>query len=371
MRRQPQWKGAKQMSNTRIRNLLGELRKAKAGGLLVTKLENVEYLSGYTGSFAAALIGPGKPVLFTDSRYKVQAKAECPGFTIRMVKDGLCDDAIRLAGELQISRLAFESDGMLVSEWKRLRKVAREAKVTLCPTQGLTQELRNYKDDEEISRLKAAAKLTDKAWAYILPMVKQGVREIDLALELETFIRRNGGLLSFDCIVVSGKRSALPHGKPSEKKLANSDFVTFDFGARVGRYCADMTRTVVIGKASAKHKEIYATVLEAQEAALRALKPGAKCREIDRVARDIIRKAGYGKNFGHGLGHSLGILTHDGQRLSPRSVERETLQANMVFTIEPGIYLEGWGGCRIEDDALITDRGCEIITKSPKSLLVV
>ncbi|MGI8969099.1 MAG: M24 family metallopeptidase, partial [Dehalococcoidia bacterium] len=242
--------------------------------------------------------------------------------------------------------------------------------IELRPTEEIVETLRRVKDEGEIDLTRAACGIVDCAFEFIVTLVRPGVSERELATELEYFMKKAGSEKeAFDTIVASGARSALPHGRASEKLLEAGDFITFDFGARVGGYHSDITRTVVLGTASERQREIYQVVLDAQQAALAALRPGMTGKEADQVARDLIAAHGYGEQFGHGLGHSLGRHVHDGGGLSQR-VEM-TLEAGMVLTVEPGVYLENWGGVRIEDDVVLRDNGAEILTHAPKELIEV
>jgi Xaa-Pro aminopeptidase len=235
-------------------------------------------------------------------------------------------------------------------------------------TEKLIESLSIAKEPDEIKKIKKAIKISEKAYIDTLPLLKPGVAEKDIALELNYRMRSLGAdAAAFDLIVASGQRSSMPHGVASIKKLKKGDFVTLDFGCFFQGYASDITRTVVIGKASEKQNKIYNLVLKAQLAACRAVKSGLACSRLDGVARDIIMKAGYGDYFGHGLGHGIGLIVHDGPQVNSRSVE--TLRTNMVVTIEPGIYIPSWGGVRIEDDVLVTHAGGQVLSKLPKELL--
>jgi Xaa-Pro aminopeptidase len=224
------------------------------------------------------------------------------------------------------------------------------------------------KDAGELAVIREAVALADQTFTHILPHLKPGVAERDIAIEIEYFMKRAGAEgEAFGTIVASGARSAMPHGRASTKLLEAGDFVTMDFGARWNGYHSDLTRTVVLGKASDRQREIYAIVREAQETGLRAIRAGVTGKDADAAARKVIEDRGYGDHFGHGLGHGLGRSVHDGGSLSPRS--DTTLAAGMVMTVEPGVYIEGWGGVRIEDDVVVTETGCEVLTRSTKELL--
>jgi Xaa-Pro aminopeptidase len=241
-------------------------------------------------------------------------------------------------------------------------------KVDFRPTENLIESLSVRKDSEEIKHIRKAVRIADKAFSDILDRIKPGVREKDIAFELEYNMRSQGAEgAAFDLIVASGQRSSMPHGVASAKKLRKGDFVTLDFGCFYRGYASDITRTVVLGKATKRQKTIYEVVLAAQKKACKAVRPGLHCSRLDGVAREIIMKAGFGDNFGHGLGHGIGLKVHDNPTLNPRSTD--VLLEGMVTTIEPGIYIPNWGGVRIEDDVLVTSSGGQVLSKSPKELL--
>jgi Xaa-Pro aminopeptidase len=336
---------------------------------LVLQRQNIGYLSGFRGSTAAILITPNEALFITDSRYAVEARAETSGLEVTILptgaryEEGIADQAKRLGVDV----LAVESDHVTLDQFDVLRELLPG--VVFRPVRDLLGPLREVKDADELDRMRAACRLADGAFEYILPRIRPGVRERELALDLEFWMRREGAdREAFDTIVASGARSALPHGRASGKPIEAGDFVTMDFGAQLDAYHSDLTRTVVVGPATARQREVYGVVLEAQLAALAAIRVGAAGKAVDAVARELITARGYGDHFGHGLGHGLGRSVHEGTRvLSTRS--EVTLQRGMVVTVEPGIYIEGWGGVRIEDNVVVTDTGCELLTHSPKQLI--
>jgi Xaa-Pro aminopeptidase len=356
--------------STRIEKLRARMEELKLPGVLVLHGENVRYLSGFSGSTAGLLVTPDRALFVTDSRYDEQAREECPTCEIvRKEQDDTYADAygkaIREAG---LDRAAFEAEYVTVAALAALRKKLKGVK--LIPRFDLITPLRYVKDDQEVALIRQACLLVDRGFEFLLTRLRPGLRERDLAVELEYFLRKHGSEReAFDIIVASGERSALPHGRASEKPIAKGDFITFDFGACVNGYYSDITRTVVLGQASERQRQVYDVVLTAQLAALKAIRAGVPGKDVDETARQIIRGAGYGDNFGHGLGHGLGRSVHDHQALSPQS--KVTLAAGMVVTVEPGVYLPGWGGVRIEDDVLVTAEGCRILTHSPKELIEV
>jgi Xaa-Pro aminopeptidase len=225
------------------------------------------------------------------------------------------------------------------------------------------------KTSEEITKMRAACALADACYTHVLRMIQVGVTEYDIALDIEFYFRRHGAELAFSPIVVSGERSARPHGIPSEKKLEKGDFVTMDFGAKLDGYCSDLTRTVVVGEATDRHKDVYEAVLAAQMAAIEGIKPGMQTKDVDAIARELLAEKDLAQFFGHGLGHGLGSVVHDVGRMGPSATD--VVEKGQVWTMEPGVYIPGFGGVRIEDDVVVTETGCEVLTHSPKHLQVV
>nr|WP_283809113.1 Xaa-Pro peptidase family protein [Tumebacillus amylolyticus] len=353
---------------TRTRALMD---KQGLDAMIVLRPENRRYLSGFTGSAGVLLVTQDQAVFLTDFRYTQQAEAQCPHCTIVEYPNGANPNTtvFELMKSKGIKRLGFESDFVTYAQHRAFDQTFEG--VELVPAAGLVEELRLYKDESELEILRAAAKVADDAFAHILTYLKPGLTERQVALELETFMRKAGAdSSSFDIIVASGHRSALPHGRASDKVIEKGDFVKMDFGAYYQGYCSDLTRTVVLGQPSDKQREIYDTVLQAQLHAVANIKAGMTGKEADSLARDIIAAKGYGDNFGHSLGHGLGMLVHEMPSLSQLRGDM-VLEPGMVVTVEPGIYLPEWGGVRIEDDIVITDNGNEVLTKSTKELLIL
>ena len=301
-------------------------------------------------------------ILFTDSRYTVQAKNESPDFEIIDTANLSVSEFLKSQGD---KAYGFEDDYVTFSKFASLKRIT--PKSVFSPVSSHIDKIRMIKDNTEIEKIKTAAKIADSAYFYILDKISVGKTERQISLELEYFMKSQGAEgLSFDTIVASGVRSALPHGTATDKVIESGDFVTLDFGCKYKGYCSDMTRTVVMGKATDKQKEIYNTVLTAQKAALDTIRAGELAKAVDDAARSIIIDANYGKNFGHGLGHSLGLKVHESPSCSPKSAD--VLTENMLMTVEPGIYIEDFGGVRIEDLVLVTKDGHENLTTSDKEL---
>ena len=331
--------------------------------ILITSPKNRYYFSGFTGTEANLLLTNDAYYIFTDSRYHIQAKNEAKDFTLIDTAKTSAADFIREEGYRLVG---FEEDTVSVEKFRTLSQKVPDAEWE--GVSPLICSIRKIKDETEVAAITRAAEIADRAFSLLLPNIKPGKTEQELALELEFTMRKMGASgLSFDTIFASGVRSAMPHGVASDKKIEYGDFVTVDFGCVFHGYCSDMTRTVVVGKANEKQKEIYDIVLSAQTAALAAIRPGAVCKDIDAIARGIITDAGYGAKFGHGLGHSLGLDIHELPSFSPRC--EETLAAGMLMTDEPGIYIEGFGGVRIEDLVLVTEDGCQILSHTTKELI--
>jgi len=335
---------------------------------LITSRPNVRYLSGFTGSAGALLIGRDFVVLMTDKRYTLRARKEAPGCEI-VVPEHPEDDVLKAQLETRgLHKVGFEANHITVKTLEGWREKYGELGVEWITTNAVVEQLRLVKDAEEIACIRAACGITDAAFQHIQLFMQPETVELDVAMELEFYMRRQGARRpAFDTIVASGENSAIPHAETSERRFRPGDFVTLDFGAEVDGYCSDITRTVVIGKASEEQRRIYHTVLEAQLRAIEAIKPGVKGCDIDAVARQVITDAGYGDYFSHSLGHSLGLNVHDGMGFAQKS--EVVLEPGMVFTVEPGIYIEGLGGVRIEDDVLVTEDGVEVLTHAPKHLM--
>ncbi len=337
-------------------------------GFLVTNLKNLNYLTGFDGE-GFALITSSKNYLLTDSRYTEQAQKESPDFKILTDEPNKKNARIlalkKILAKSKIKKIAFESNNLSYADFKKYSD--NFDSMEFLPTENIIEQIRMIKDKEEIIKIKKAAQITTESLKDVFEIIKPGVRELDIASELAYTMRKKGAHKeSFDIIVVSGERSSLIHGKPSEKKIVEGELIIIDVGANYQNYNSDITRTIIIGKENQKQKKVFSIVSEAQKEALEFLKPGVKCKEVDSVARDIIVKKGYGEYFGHGLGHGVGLDIHELPRVS--FSDNTVLLPGMVVTIEPGIYLPEVGGVRIEDSVLITETGYEILTWFPKIL---
>jgi Xaa-Pro aminopeptidase len=354
----------------RLERLMDFMKKRQLEAVIIADGCNMEYFSGFSGATGYLYISEKVKKILTDSRYTTQAKMESKDFDIYEVNSGrnYVDAIHKMMQEDNIKSIGFEDTYLKYSEVVKFMQSGENQKWV--PLADELSNLRSIKDEQEIQKLKMAESIGDKSFTRILDILRPGMTEIEVAAELEYGMKMNGAQgFSFDSIVASGPNSALPHATPSARKLETGDFVTMDFGCIYQGYCSDMTRTVVIGKASDKQREIYQIVLDAQLSALEFIKAGRTGKEVDQVARDIIEKAGYGAYFGHGLGHSVGLEIHEEPRLSPTcSVE---LKVNVIETVEPGIYIPEFGGVRIEDMVLVTEEGCINFTNSPKELLEI
>lgn len=358
---------------SRIKNLQNLLRTNNLDCLLVSELSQVRYLCNYSGSNGLIIVFPTEAFFLTDFRYQSQVAKEVVGAKKIIAQRDLFTElrTIKKMSEKNL-RIGYLEAFLPVRQLNYMKKQFPDA--LFAPTSGLVESISVVKDATEIAKIEKAVEIADVAFGRILQLIKPGVGENELRAELEYQMMMLGSegpdgetRRGFQTIIASGYRSALPHGVASAKKIKKGEFVTIDFGAIYQGYHSDMTRTVVVGKANSRQKRIYSLVLKAQIAGCKKARAGLKGSEVDKHVRDIIKKAGHDKHFGHGLGHGLGLLIHDNPRLSPMS--HDILAPNMVVTIEPGVYLPGWGGVRIEDDVVITKGGCRILNKADKSLL--
>ncbi|WP_291300802.1 Xaa-Pro peptidase family protein [Desulfosporosinus sp. BICA1-9] len=350
----------------RIERMRQRMHEERIDAYIVIRPENGRYLSGFTGGEATLYITSEKALLLTDFRYIAQAKAQSPDFEII---DAGQDHFASLAeiGE-HVQQVGFEGDYVTYVDHGKLQAALSQAELLSLP--NLIGYLRSVKDDSELKLIREAVKIADLAFADVLKTIKIGQTEEEIGLNLDFSMRHagaSGG--SFDFIVASGVRSALPHGTASSKIVQSGEFLTMDFGAIYQGYCSDITRTVFLGEPEDKQREVYEIVLAAQRAGIEAVAPGRTGKEVDAVARKLIEETGYGEYFGHGLGHSVGLAIHEGPNLNKR--EDRVLEPGMVVTVEPGIYIPDWGGVRIEDMVLVTENGCEVLTQAPKDFIII
>lgn len=330
-------------------------------GVIITGYPNIFYYSGFASEDAVLVVTKDRQILATDSRYTVQAKQQAADFEIYDIENGLK----KLFCGVNEKVFGFEENIMTVSEMAIFQKLTKK----LVPMSEKLNKPRRIKDSAELEKIASAEKLASDALLHTLPQIKVGMTEREVALMIEFYMLKNGASkASFETIVASGVRSSMPHGIASDKIIETGDFVTMDFGCVLDGYCSDMTRTVVMGKASDRQREIYGIVQKAQEEALNAIAAGKRCADIDKVARDIIENAGYGKNFGHSLGHSVGIEIHEAPNFSPKS--KDFAESGNVITVEPGIYIEGFGGVRIEDVAVVGEK-TQNLTDFTKELIII
>nr|WP_246421514.1 Xaa-Pro peptidase family protein [Texcoconibacillus texcoconensis] len=340
---------------------------ASIDGILVASSTNRRYLSKFTGTAGVVLISENEAKLITDFRYTDQAEEQAVGFEIVEHSGPIVDEVANQIEQLGLKKVGFEKDHLTYAQYETYRE---KVNTNLVPVSGLVEKLRMVKDEQEIQTLQEAVDIADETFNHIQSFIRPGVKEIDVANEIEFFMRKQGAVSSsFDIIVASGYRSALPHGVASEKTIQHGELVTLDFGAYYKGYCSDITRTVAVGEPSEELKAIYNTVYEAQKLAMNQIKAGLTGKEADKIARDYITERGYGKYFGHSTGHGLGMEVHEGPGVSHRS--NVTLKPGMVVTVEPGIYISGVGGTRIEDDTVIAENGNRSLSKSTKELLIL
>ncbi len=352
------------MKKSAFHKIRKKFEKHGLDGILISNIDNVRYLSGFTGSEGSLLITRNGNFFLTDSRYMTQASEQTRGFVVKKYEKR--EEAIsNLASDLKINTLGFEPQYVTFEVYSKLLKELEGTDLT--PIDEGLDSLRERKADSEIELIKEAIRIASESYLKLMKKIEIGVEEREIALEMEYLMRRMGAeKVSFDTIVASGKRSALPHGIATHKKIENGDLILIDYGAGYQGYYSDETQTVVVGKPTAKQEKIYEVVREAQEKAFEKIRPGVAVREVDSAARDHIKKAGFGEYFGHGTGHGVGLAVHESPRISP--LGKGVLEEGMVFTVEPGIYIPDWGGVRLEDMVRVTSGGYEKLTTLPKNL---
>lgn len=358
------------MFQKRISKLREKMNKKGLDAVLLVGDANRNYLSGFTGDESFSVIAVHKAFFITDSRFTEQAKEQVAEEyeVVEYSKNSTFSDFLAdLVNKNDITKLGFEEDVVSFSTYSHYKS---KVNCEFLPMEGIVEEIRVIKDESELAIIRKAAEIADETFQHIIKFIKPGMTETEIGLELEFHMKKLGATaLSFPSIVASGVRSSLPHGVATDKVVNNGEFLTLDYGCVYKGYCSDMTRTLVIGEPSEKMLEIYNVVLEAQERALKAFKPGTPAIDVDKVARDYIEEKGYGDYFGHSLGHGVGRQIHEAPTVGYRNAKE--LQVGMVVTDEPGIYIPGFGGVRIEDLLVIKEEGIEILSKSPKELICI
>jgi len=350
-----------------LTSLREQFKDSDIDGILITSSYNRMYLTGFTGTAGVALVSSEGATFITDFRYVEQAESQIEGFEIVQHKIAIQEEVAKQVKKMGIKRLGFEKDHLTYGQYDTYKK---SLEVNFVPVSGLVEKIRLLKTPEELKVIQEAVDIADAAFTHIQSFIRPGVREIDISNELEFFMRKKGAVSSsFDIIVASGFRSALPHGVASEKVIEKGELVTLDFGAYYKGYCSDITRTVAVGEPSDELKKIYNTVLAAQLIGVQGIKPGMTGKQADALTRDYITEQGYGQYFGHSTGHGMGLEVHEAPGLSHKTDQK--LEPGMVVTVEPGIYVAGVGGTRIEDDIVITEDGNRILSKSTKELLIL
>ncbi len=352
----------------RIKNLRAKMQEMELDAIYVSSAENHLYVSGFDNPDGYVIVTQDKTFLFADFRYFEAAKAEAdPSITVYLPGKPTIKE---LCGDLGIKKIGYEDQRLTCAQLNRLDENLKELGVTFKPLGSIFTEIRSYKTEDEVENIVAAQRIAEAAFGHILKTINENMTEVEVAAELEYFMKKHGAdKPSFDTICISGANSSRPHGVPRKTKLERG-FLTMDYGALVNGYHSDMTRTIVVGKADDDMKKLYNTVLQAQLAALDAAAEGVKNAELDKIARDIIDGAGYEGCFGHGLGHGVGLEIHELPNVSTRMGD-ETLKSGQIITVEPGIYIEGKYGCRIEDMVYIIPGGKRNLTSCPKELIEV
>jgi Xaa-Pro aminopeptidase len=355
----------------KIKNRLEKLRQRldekELEAILISQAENRYYLSGFDGSTGFLLITAQDAILATDFRYIEQVKRQAPDYKIFQITGDMVNWFGELTAELNLKRLGFEARDISFDMYRRLNSVLdkRQSPLKFIPLDEMVESLRVVKEPEEIELITKAAEISDNAFKYIEETIHTGMSEKEAAWEMEKFMRENGSQdMPFDIIVASGPNSALPHAKPSERKIQAGEPVLFDIGAKINGYSSDLSRTICLDSPDDTFNKVYATVLKAQLTAITKIKEGMTGEAADNLARKVIEQAGYGEAFGHSLGHGVGLAPHEQPRLGPKSPDQ--LTDGMVFTVEPGIYLAGWGGVRIEDLCVMEGGKARVLSKARK-----
>ncbi len=352
----------------RLERIRQQFAEKQIEAIWISQPENLFYLSGCEGLEGYLLITPQETFMATDFRYVEQAERQSPQCDIFRIIGKMAEWFPRLFTNLKIKRLGFESHHLSFAAYKQISDISTQAQLDLdlVPIEGLVESLRMVKDPDEVEFIAQAAKITDSVLEYISQTIRAGMSEKQLAWEIEKFMREHGSQsVPFESIVQSGPNSALPHARPSDRVFGKGEPVVIDIGSKYNNYGSDLTRTFCVGQPDETFKKVYDTVLEAQLAAISNINSGMTGHEADAVARNIIAKAGYGENFGHSLGHGIGLVVHENPRVGPNSTD--VLTEGMIFTVEPGIYISGWGGVRIEDDVVVENGKLRVISSARKA----
>lgn len=355
--------------NKRVERLIKFFEEKNIEAMIVTSGRNCTYLSGFRGTSGFLVITRKKRFLFTDFRYIEQAESQAEGFEVIAIKDEKVSAILKkVLDDERIKRVGFEEEHVNYGRYVEMREKLYDT--DLIPLKDVIENLRAVKDADEIEKIKQAVSIADRAFEHVAGMIVPGMKEREIAAEIEYFMKKNGaGGSSFETIVASGVRSSLPHGTSTGKIIKSGDAVVLDFGAVFEGYCSDMTRTIFMEKADRRLLDLYAIVLEAQLAAINGIRNGMTGRDVDKISRDIITKYGYADCFEHGLGHGVGLDIHEKPKISPAS--DMAVEEGMVFTIEPGVYVPGLGGIRIEDMVMLENNNVHVLTRSGKDLMVI
>jgi Xaa-Pro aminopeptidase len=357
--------GKGSLMSSRLDTLRAKLTNLSLDAILINQPENRRYLSGFTGSAGVLIVSAGQALLATDFRYYDQVRQQAPGFELAEVGNEFGQQLPELLKRVGAHRVGFESGFVSVAQHTAWVKAATD--VEWVPTEDLVEDMRAVKDSAELAAVRAAVNLADQALAAVAGRLQPGLTERQVAWELEAYLRTHGADdVAFDPIVASGPNGALPHLRPTDRRIQAGEPIVIDIGAQLDGYHSDMTRTLYLGQPDDRFREIYNLVLQAQLAAERGLRAGMGGREADALARSVIEAGGYGDQFGHGLGHGVGLAVHEKPRLGKTS--EDVLQPDMLVTVEPGIYLPGWGGVRIEDIVRVTPDGAVVLTGAAKDL---
>jgi Xaa-Pro aminopeptidase len=359
------------MFEERVKKIQERLSVENIDAFLVTRPENKRYLTNFSGSTSWVLVTAlGRCFILVDGRYTEQSKEECPAFVERIhISDyvnGFPKELPSVLHQLKIKRLGVEAHHLTLLEARRIEEDS--GGITLVSTTGWVEALRIKKSSEEIKALKEAISAAEEACQKAIACVQEGVEEIRVAHEIISHLSERGLQEAFDTIVASGERSAMPHGKPTQRKIQKGDVVVIDMGALYNGYHSDITRTVCVGNPKDEEKRVFELLQKAQEAAYKAIRPGALAKEPDLAARKVLQEAGYAEYFSHGLGHGIGLEIHEAPAV--RRTSEQVLEPGMVITVEPGVYIPGKFGMRLEDDVLVTENGCEVLTKLPQILIL-